>query len=369
MKRILVLLAICCLVTSMSMGAVVFVKSIDLGSIITPTSGIIPCHLAIDTSAATEILYVDTLNNGAAAQNVPAIKISDPLGITPVITTLDTNTGIGAGASATRGYGGVACDSSGNVYTAWTGNGADNSARLVRFNSAGTQTGEWLYAALNERCGGIDVSTINPNWVIAARFMNTSAAYGAFLQITSPSALTRTAPTTVASPTTGNPRDVDYDDVSGKLYFNVNGSVVCLVPGAGGDITQPTKYDSANGTYTSIAIMLTNSFAGHGVGVSNLGDLVGFTPNQNAGIGARTARLVWSNGTLAETLGTLDTMGNGTGALLKHATDVLVYNKTGEGNYIFVSDYDDAAAASRTFTRVAVYNTSTPVELSNFIVE
>lgn len=354
-------------------AAVTYVGSIDISTQLVPTYGIIPAHIAIDNSGATPVLYVTTLNDsGVTTTSIPALKISDPLG-TPAISVFDTNDGnAGGGVAATRGYGGVATIGS-DVYVAWTGNGSDDSARIRRYNSAGTQTGEWLWATLNQRLGGIDaaIGSANSNpRIVGARFFNTSTTNLTFFEATNSSTFTSASPVHDATGTAASPRDVAYDSNSGTMYVNASGILKKLSLDSGGDISTPSSYAAATSTYTELANNGVNSFAGHGVAVSANGQVIGFSPNQNAGVGANTMRLVDPSGNLLETIGTLDTPGNGTTGNLRRGIDMALA-KIGGTNYVFVTDYDNQTLASRTYNRVAIYSTTTPlpVALTGFELE
>lgn len=195
-----------------------FVKTIDISSDVSAATGVHAAHIAAFVDGSDEVtLYVTTLNNGAAGQDIPALKIEDALG-TDAISVLDLNDGDRGGVAATRGYGGVGVDSAGNVVVNWSGNGNDNSARLRRYDASGTLAGEWVFTAgggLNDRLGGLDLSADGTR-AIGARFLSTTTAKVGFYELVGPP-LNRVVPTT-ADPGSGfNPRDVAYDSASGII--------------------------------------------------------------------------------------------------------------------------------------------------------
>lgn len=348
-----------------------YVKSIDLNAFLPPTGGVHVCHVAVDPGASPLTVYVSTLNNsGSTTTSVPLLKIVDPLGASPTVSVLDTNTMNGAGVSATRGYGGVSVDGTGAVYAFHGGNGDAAGSRLRRYTREGAAAGDFDNTSVAERLGGCAASMDKPGYVLATRF--TQSTSNEFSHFT----VTTTTLGKVNPPTPGtigdNPRDCAYNDLDSRLYVNENGLLRVYAPGNAvppADITNAAAWDAANGaTATTLLSGTANSFAGHGVGVSvngpSQGKLVGFTPPQSAGNGYRTVKIVNQAGVLIDTLGTDSSKGNGSTGLLGRPTDVAI-SDNGTSRHFFVADFDDAGVASRTWNRVAVFSaTFVPVAVS-----
>ncbi len=316
-----------------------FTTAIDVSSQVTNSganNGIHLAHIAVDDSGVTPVIYSTTLNNSAGVVNIPALKIVDPLG-TPVVTTLDTTDGLAsAGVSLTRGYGGVAVDGAGNVFVAWSGNGNDDSARVRRYDTAGAQTGEWLFATLNDRLAGIDTNAAGTG-LVGARFFSTATKTGHYA-ITDASTLVRTTAATPATVLAANPRDVAFDETNDIIYINANGNLEAITAANPTDVVPATEW--AGGTSAVLQNVGANSFAGHGVGINADGSLIAFSPDQNATFGANTLRIVNPAGTTLETIGVLDTSGTfGSDPNLFRPTDAAFFS-TGGNDYIAVNDTD-----------------------------
>lgn len=334
-------------------SAQTLVTSIDISTEIGAANGIHAAHIAVDTSGATPILYVNSLNNSGVNRDTPTLKIADPLG-TPAVSVLDLNTGTGTGAANSRGSGGVAVDGAGNVFVGWTGNGNDDSARVRRYDAAGSQTGEWTFSGgLNDRLGGLDVNAAGTAFV-GARFLSTATKLGHY-QVTGASTLTRTFSGTPAGATAQNPRDVAFDAVNSKIYINANGNLEVITAGTSSDLAPETNWLAANGaTAETLQAPGVNSFAGYGVAVSDDGVWVGYSPSQNTGEGANTFRLVNTDGQTMITLGQLNTPGDGTGELLRRPVDGAFFTAGGT-NYVAISDYAVPVAGVSAFSRVAIF--------------
>jgi hypothetical protein len=345
MRRLLFAVAVST-VAAGSLHAQTFVTSIDISTQISASTGIHAAHIAVDNTGANPILYVNPLNNGANGQTLNIVKIADPLG-TPAISTFTTNDAGGAGVNATRGSGGIAVDGAGNVFVGWTGNANDDTARVRRSNSAGSNTGEWLFSgSLADRPGGLDVNAAGTGFVVA-RFLST-ATMTSHYEITGTSAATRTFVTTPATHSGQNPRDIAFDATNDKLYINTNGTLMVINGPAATPLFPAAPWGT--GSSTVLQNLGANSFAGHGVGINADGSLIGFSPNQNAGVGARTFRIVNPAGDTVYTLGTLDTPGDGTGALLQRPVDAAFFS-VGGNDYVAITDYQ-----LNTFSRVVVYD-------------
>ncbi|MBX3580231.1 MAG: hypothetical protein KF723_23765, partial [Rhizobiaceae bacterium] len=349
MRRLLFAVAVST-VAAGSLHAQTFVTSIDISTQISASTGIHAAHIAVDNTGANPILYVNPLNNGAAGQTLNIVKIDDPLG-TPAVSTFTTNDAGGAGVAATRGSGGIAVDGAGNVFVGWTGNGGDDSARVRRYNPAGSNTGEWLHnSGLSERPGGIDVNAAGTGFVVA-RFLST-ATMTTHIEITGANTLNRTFVATPATHSAQNPRDIAFDATNDKLYINTNGILMVI----NGPAATPLFPAAAWGTGSSTVLQNpgANSFAGHGVAINADGSLIGYSPNQNAGVGARTFRIVNPAGDTVYTLGTLDTPGDGTGALLQRPVDAAFFS-AGGNDYVAITDYQ-----LNVFSRVVVFDITPP---------
>ena len=346
-KTLLAMLGLLSMGPSMAL-AQGYVGSVDVSTQISASTGIHTAHIAAVTSGTTTVLYLNGLNNGASGQTVNVLQIIDPLG-TPSISTIGSIPNV----SATRGSGGIAVASNGDVFYASTGNGGDDSAFLRRVTNNGTLLNEWVFTAatggLNERFGGMDVNAAGTH-VVGTRFLSTTNQKLAFYTLTAPP-LTRLTPV-MANPGSGqNPRDVAYDATTGKMYLNSNGILEVLGPTAGGDITNQNSYAAASGGTGSVLVAgEANSFAGHGVAVNADGSLIAYTPSQNAGIGSRTIRVVNPDGELVMTFGQLNTPGDGTSGLLQRPTDAAFFTQDGV-EYLAVTDYQ-----LNTFSRIAIYN-------------
>ncbi len=352
MKKILSLLAAVGLCagasTAQAQLVATYVGNVDLS--VTLGAGVNPNHIAVDNTGATPILYVTTLRQGGGPANIDAYKIEDPLG-TPVVTAFDTNDGDddasdanpGTGVANSRGYAGVGVDAAGNVYVAWSGNGNDDSARLRRYDAGATAlTGEYLFAQLNDRLGGIDVDA-DGDLVVGARIFSTATKTGHY-DLTTSSTLSRTFASTPATPTAFNPRDVAYDNATGLVYINANGSLEAITPDTPAAPAAPAAPFQA-GTTSVLQANTNNSFAGHGVAVGVLNTnggpqtVIGYSPAQLAGEGINTFRIVDTSGVTLITLGTLDTSGTFTDGDLFRPIDAAFFTVSGT-DYVAVTDTD-----------------------------
>ncbi len=355
------------------------VKSLDVTSNFTSiANGVHAAFVAVDDSVTTSpLIYVSSLNNsGANRASIPTLKIDDVF-TTEVVSILDNNTGaaLTPGVAVSRGSGGLAVDNSGNVFTAWTGNGGagfEDSIRIRRYDRSGvlvddiTPLSNPAVISVNERMGGFTVdgsgsnialtrffnSTIN-NFAVSARTgVNTYSARTTPVHGDVATAIAALTPAGIAQ----RPRDLVYDDVSKRIFVNANGLLYGFAPSSG-DLSTPANYagsapqflDLSDGGNTPGA-----SFAGFGVGVKADGSRIGYAPSQDPADGRqRTARIIDGDGNIRYIVGRANVPGNGTGADLTRPTDLDFFTYNGE-EYVAVTDTNTSSVGTQ-LSRVALF--------------
>jgi hypothetical protein len=324
--------------------------------------------LTIQMDAAGN-LYYGTYNQTGVVTTLNMYKVSDPLGTTSrTFLAFDELTNVPNG----RNFGYASIDTANNVlYTVCEVVTAAGD-RIRKYDISGATPaldltwggGDGEVLGSEAICGNTRVNAveaISDGKLIVARLVGTTQPF-MVLDATG----TLSLGTCSTSPISGfNPRDIEYDPVSGAVYINQGGM---LMKWTGGTPANPANYYAT----ASTGPLVNQSVAANGIVLDSSIDpanpVIYLTDTHNAA-GGFIQCFVGANMTTsaADQIGTAGVSGDGTDGELSRPNDIAI-GYIGGTEYAFVTDN---RATGTIYTRIAYYtgNTSVPVELAGFEVE
>jgi len=314
-------------------------------------------------------LYYGTYNGTGVVTTLNMYKVSDPLGTTSrTYLAFDELTNV----ANMRNFGYTSIDTASNVLYTVCEVGSAAGDRIRKYDISGATPaldltwggGDGEVLGSEAICGNTRVNAVkalSDGKLIVSRLVGTTQPF-MVLDATG----TLSLGTCSTSPISGfNPRDIEYDPVSGAVYINQGGM---LMKWTGGTPANPANYYAT----ASTGPLVNQSVASNGIYLDASTDpanpVIYLTDKHNANGGFMQC-FVGANMSIsaADQIGTAGVFGNGTDGELSLPCDMVIGYINGT-KYAFVLD---GRASTVIYTRIAYFtgNTSVPVELAGFEVE
>ena len=313
-------------------------------------------------------LYYGTYNGTGVVTTLNMYKVSDPLGTTSrTFLAFDELTAVPNG----RNFGYASLDQANNALYTICEVGTAVGDRLRKYDVSGaTPTldltwggGDGEILGSEAICGNTRINAVEAvgdGKVIVARLVGTTQPF-MVLNATG----TLSLGTCSTSPISGfNPRDIEYDSVSGNIYINQGGMIMKWT---GGTPADPTNYFSTASTGPTT----NQSIAGNGLLLDSSVDAANpvlYLTNTRLASGFMQCFKASDLTVSAEDqIGSSTVLGDGTDGEISRPNDMVIGTIAGT-KYAFVTDNRSTVTI---YNRIVYFtgNTSVPVELSGFEVE